>query len=252
MDDLQRERDAARERQSYVRHELRAPLAVMYPVISLLTEELAGPLTADQRRYLDILLKAAERLQTRITSATESGWLNCAGIPRLSEPVSLHGLVEEHVRMRALRRVWGPPIMLIRADEGTADAVAWADREEIRAVLAALLENACAASPEAREVTVAVTSTDGGDAVEMAVSDHGPGMSAEMLSGAADFGHGPEGIDDRPGLGIGLWVARELAARNGGSLHFASRAGEGTRVTLRLPSAEAATRVGGARGSSEV
>ena len=30
------ERDAARERQSYVRHELRAPLAVMYPALSLL------------------------------------------------------------------------------------------------------------------------------------------------------------------------------------------------------------------------
>jgi signal transduction histidine kinase len=38
-------REAARERQSYVRHEMRAPLAVMYPLLSLLLEGAAGELT---------------------------------------------------------------------------------------------------------------------------------------------------------------------------------------------------------------
>jgi signal transduction histidine kinase len=252
MDELERQRAAARERQSYVRHELRAPLAVMYPVISLLAEELAGPLTADQRRYLDILLKAAERLQSRITSATESGWLNCAGVPRLVEPVPLGELVEEHARMRAFRRAGGPPIRLIRAAEGAADAVAWADREELRAVVSALLENACAASPDEGEVTVAVASTDEGDAAALVVSDPGPGMPAEVQAGAVEFGHGAEDIDEHSGLGIGLWVARELATRNGGSLHITSRAGEGMRVEVKLPSAEAAARVGGSHGTAEV
>ena len=160
-------------------------------------------------------------------------------------------LVEEHVRLRALRRAGGPPIRLVRAGEGAAEVVAWADREEIRAVLAALLENACAASPDAGEVAVTVAISGSGDAVQFEVSDQGQGISAEMLSGAADFGHGPEGSNDRPGLGIGLWVARELAARNGGSLAVAGRVGEGTRVTVKLPSAEVSARVGAARGATE-
>ena len=138
------------------------------------------------------------------------------------------------------------------AGEGAAGVVAWADREEIGAMLAALLENACAASPDAGDVAVGVASTDGGEMVELAVCDCGQGMSAEVLAGAVEFGHGAEDTDDRSGLGIGLWVARELAARNGGSLHIASRSGEGTRVTVRLPSVEAATAAGGARGLPKV
>ena len=56
------EREAARERQSYVRHELRAPLAVMYPALSMLVNGGAGELTPRQREYLGILERSTERL----------------------------------------------------------------------------------------------------------------------------------------------------------------------------------------------
>ena len=42
--------EAARERQSYVRHELRAPLAVMYPALSMLLDGSAGYMTASGAR----------------------------------------------------------------------------------------------------------------------------------------------------------------------------------------------------------
>jgi len=73
------EREAARERQSFVRHELRAPLAVMYPALSMLLDGSAGELTPKQRDYLEILERNAERLACLIAGATESGWLDCAG-----------------------------------------------------------------------------------------------------------------------------------------------------------------------------
>ena len=72
------ERAAARERQSYVRHELRAPLAVMYPALSMLLDGSAGALTPKQREYLELLERNAERLERRLAGATESGWLDCA------------------------------------------------------------------------------------------------------------------------------------------------------------------------------
>ena len=72
-------REAARERQSHVRHELRAPLAVMYPALSLLLDGTAGELSPKQREYLEILERNAERLECFVAGATESGWLDCAG-----------------------------------------------------------------------------------------------------------------------------------------------------------------------------
>lgn len=238
MDEAQREREAARERQSYVRHELRAPLAVMYPAISILSEGGAGPLTQEQRRYLDVLMKAAERLQARITSATESGWLDCAEVPRMIEAVSLDGLVEEHLRLRTLRGSAGPCVAL--APNSPREVVAWADRSQLRAILAELVSNACAASPPDGAVQVRVASGEDAGTVSLAVSDGGLGMSPERLAAAASFGRGQVEADAAPGLGIGLWVARELVARNGGSLAIESREREGTTVTVVLPSARGA------------
>src|SRR5665647_138837 len=72
-------REGARERQCYVRHELRGSLAVMYPALSMLLDGSAGELTPKQREYLEILERSAERLERLIAGATESGWLDCAG-----------------------------------------------------------------------------------------------------------------------------------------------------------------------------
>src|SRR5450756_2014084 len=62
-------REAARERQSYVRHELRGSLAVMYPALSMLLDGSAVELTPKQREYLEILERSAERLERLIAGA---------------------------------------------------------------------------------------------------------------------------------------------------------------------------------------
>jgi len=72
------EREAARERQSFVRHELRAPLSVIYPALSMLLDGSAGELTPKQREYLELIERNSERLERLITGAAESGWLEGA------------------------------------------------------------------------------------------------------------------------------------------------------------------------------
>ena len=69
-------RSAARERQSHVRHDLRSPLAVMYPLLSLLLDDSA--LTPEQRGHLEVLDRNVTRLEALITSAAESGWADCS------------------------------------------------------------------------------------------------------------------------------------------------------------------------------
>ena len=59
------------------------------------------------------------------------------------------------------------------------------------------------------------------------VADTGPGIPPEELDRAFDFGFRGELSRSMraPGLGAGLWVCRELAARNGGSVSPGERAG---------------------------
>src|SRR5665647_138839 len=72
-------REAALERQSYVRHELRGSLAVMYPALSMLLDGSAGELTPKQREYLEILERSAERLERLIAGAVQPPALGSAG-----------------------------------------------------------------------------------------------------------------------------------------------------------------------------
>ena len=78
--------DAARERQSHVRHDLRSPLAVMYPLLSLLLGESAGELTPKQREYLETMERNVERLERLLESAMESGWMDCCAAPAEPTP----------------------------------------------------------------------------------------------------------------------------------------------------------------------
>ena len=69
--------------------------------------------------------------------------------------------------------------------------------------------------------------------------DTGPGMPPEELARAFEFGFRGESARSQrvPGLGAGLRVGRELAARNGGTLSLAAEPGGGLRATLTLPAA---------------
>src|SRR5664280_2810800 len=124
-------RSAARERQSHVRHDLRSPLAVMYPLLSLLLGETAGELKPKQREYLETMERSVERLERLLVSAMESGWMDCSTAPAEPSAVSLHQVAEEAIAL-ALRdgpgdqeiRVSGeaPPARACRATSSSAPA----------------------------------------------------------------------------------------------------------------------------------
>ena len=97
-------------------------------------------------------------------------------------------------------------------------------------------------TPAAGSVTIRIGAGEGAGTVVVEVADTGPGMPPEELARAFEFGFRGE-LAARlrvPGLGAGLWICRELAARNGGSVTLASEPGAGVRATLTLPAAGSA------------
>lgn len=237
------EREAARERQSYVRHELRAPLAVMYPALSMLLDSSVGELAPKQREYLEILERNAERLERLIAGATESGWLDCAGAAVEPVAVPLREVLDEVLAVRRLGGQQGPLIQVERTPGPRA--VAWADREQVLQIVENLLGNAAQYSAGGRPVRVTLGASADQPTVSLVVEDEGLGIPAEELPHVFDFGF--RGVAAReaalPGLGIGLWVCRELVGRSGGSIAIGSEVGAGATVTVTLPAAGA----GGAR-----
>ncbi len=230
------QRKAARERQSYVRHELRAPLAVIYPVLSLLLDGQVGALTSKQRDYLEIVQRNAELLEARIVSATESGWLDCAAVPTQAEHVALEEVVEE---LLVHRRIMGLDEPRIEVSSGLiVPTVAVADRSHLRTILAGLVGNASRHTEFGGSIRIDIGESLDAETVTLAVRDDGRGMSQAELASAFAFGHAErQTVAPRFGLGIGLWVARELVERNGGNIAIEAAEGTGTTVRVHLPRA---------------
>jgi two-component system sensor histidine kinase RegB len=99
--------------------------------------------------------------------------------------------------------------------------------EAIRGVL----RNAQDASPAGASVDLVVRRHQ--HAVDFAVADHGPGMSRALLDrvGEPFFTTKPLGR----GMGLGLFLARTVVERVGGSLRLDSIVGRGTTAVVRVP-----------------
>jgi signal transduction histidine kinase len=108
-----------------------------------------------------------------------------------------------------------------------------ADERWMHQVITNLLGNALKFTPAGGTVTIR-TGHDGPSAV-LKVEDTGVGIPADELPRIFDRFWRGQAAAQTSGSGIGLAVAAELARAHGGTLTAASRAGEGTRLTLSLP-----------------
>ena len=232
------EREAAAERQSYVRHELRAPLAVMYPALTMLLDGTAGELTARQREYLEIMERNVVRLEGMVASAVDSGWLECAAVPAQPTEVSLGDTVEDIVAFRRFARQPGPRVEVRIGARPLPHARA--DQDQVRQVIANLIDNATHFTPDGGSVEVRLAPGDAPGTVKLTIVDSGCGVPDDEIDKVFEFGfRGAAATESRvPGMGLGLWVCRELVERNGGTIELAGGSVAGTTVTVVLPAAD--------------
>jgi signal transduction histidine kinase len=114
------------------------------------------------------------------------------------------------------------------------------DPDRIRQVLRNLLSNAIKYSAPGSEVSARIEYV--GLSYRVSIADRGPGIPPEALPYIFDrFYRAPAAIRGHVrGMGIGLYVCRELIQAHGGSIEVSSRLGEGTTFVLHLPAEQTA------------
>ena len=113
--------------------------------------------------------------------------------------------------------------------ECAADPTAVLDKLKVKQVVVNLLQNAIEASAAGSEVLVRATARDG--QLEIAVTDHGPGVRAEDREAVFT----PFFTRKEHGTGLGLAIAREFTEAHGGRIAVEDAEGGGARFVLRLP-----------------
>lgn len=215
-------------------HELRTPLNSIIGFTDLMRKGLAGEITLEQRRQLDMVHHSGQQLLTIVNELLElsrinAGKLSVAVMP-LSPSVTVNRLVEM-MRPLAMER----DIELGAAIDADAPAQIRSDEGKIEQILMNLLSNAIKFTPGGR-VDVKVHSVGSGE-VEFEVRDTGSGIPVDELDRIFEHFHQvrPDRTDEHPGTGLGLPIARQLAEALGGTLTVASAVGFGSTFRLTIP-----------------
>ena len=215
-------------------HEFRTPLSAL----SLTIENLCLQAKAAGDATLEARLQAPARQVDRLVRLTEQlldvGRIDSGRLELEREEVELVGLAREVLdRLRGESAAARCELRLVAPAPVTGR---W-DRSRLDQVITNLVTNAIkfgAGSPV--EVSVA----SGGDSAALAVRDHGIGIRAEDQERI--FERFERAVPNRSykGIGLGLWICREIVQAHGGRLTVESEPGQGALFRAVLPlSAEA-------------
>ena len=129
----------------------------------------------------------------------------------------------------------------VRTDTAVGLPALRGDPVRLRRALRNVIVNACRYTPSTGAVVVTAGANADRSAVLVTVTDTGPGIDEIELDQVFDFGFQGQAARQRTdrGLGLGLFVARDIVTALGGRIWIESSPGEGTRVSLELPAASA-------------
>ena len=106
--------------------------------------------------------------------------------------------------------------------------------QRLEQVIINLVQNACQALPDARKgIFISVQYIEEKSAIIIKVRDEGMGISPETLNHITDPFFTTK--HDSGGVGLGLSISSKIIEEHGGSMHFESEMGAGTKVTITLP-----------------
>lgn len=206
-------------------HELGTPLSTIAVVATEVERELSGrDLPADVAADLRLVRSELERCRAILDRmALDSGQM----IGEQPVELTARQLVESVIEGLS------EPERVAIDDRGGADRVLRAPRVAVAQAIRGLVQNGLDVQPLGK-VTIAIDAAD--RAVRLAVIDQGGGMPAEVLSRAGE----PFFTTKQPGqgMGLGLFLARSVVERLGGTLQLHSTPGQGTEAVVELPTAE--------------
>lgn len=124
------------------------------------------------------------------------------------------------------------PGRTVRAETRVAGAARF-DRTRVAQMLSNLVANAVEHSPPAEPVDVAVDAVDG--LLRFAITSRGEPIPVDVLPRLFQPYFRGNAAGPRTGLGLGLYIAAEIARAHGGAIHVASSAEAGTTFTAVIP-----------------
>jgi signal transduction histidine kinase len=215
---------AAKDRHiAVLAHDLRNPLNTIVTAAHLLVKS-----SSDARAVglAERISRAAGRMNAMVRDLLDYARAGTGAIPVTPVPMDLGELCRELVEEFEL----ADPDRRIEL-EADGDLRGEWDRPRLHQALSNLVGNATRYGRG--QAAIRVRRDRDRDAVEVSITNHGPAIPAELLS--IIFEPFERGESDGAGLGLGLYIVREIARGHGGEVSVESSDERGTTFVLRLP-----------------
>ncbi|MEX2210868.1 MAG: ATP-binding protein [Gaiellaceae bacterium] len=219
---------ARREFIANASHELRTPIFSLGGFLELMASEDVDEET--RREFTATMQEQLRRLEKLATALLDLSRLDAGQLRLELGPVDVSQVAEALAEeFAAVAKATSHSVDVDVAD-GRVEALA--DETRTLQIGRALLENAIRHTPGGTGIRVAAERRNG--RVVLAVEDHGPGIPAEQARQVFERFYRAEGAQHASGGGLGLAIARELAAAMGGRVELESEPGR-TVFRLELP-----------------
>jgi signal transduction histidine kinase len=204
-------------------HEINNPIQSVVGCLGLAIETLAEG--EDATRFLDVAMEESERAarivyRMRDLGRSEDGHKEPAAVGELLEKVLI--LTGHQAHNQRVEVSWEgedslPPVPMVR--------------DRIQQVFLNLVLNALEAMPEGGELHVRAGRTEEPAGVGVSFADTGAGIVPEEVARLFEAFHSTKQL----GLGLGLYVSRNILQEHGGWIDVQSQVGQGATFTIWLP-----------------
>jgi PAS domain S-box-containing protein len=216
---------------SVASHELRTPVTALHVQLQMLqrvVERIGAP--GPVRERVESLDGQVRRLAGLVEALLDLSRIRLGRLELSREMVDVSALAREVAApyQADLDLAHGSSVSVLAPDPVLASL----DRVRIEQVLANLLGNAVKFG-EGKPVEIRIESVDGGVRIE--VADRGVGIDADQVERIFGRFERAAPAHHYPGLGLGLYVAREIVQAHGGRIRASGEPGKGASFSVEIP-----------------
>ncbi len=209
-------------------HELKTPVAALHGYLQLVERHL-GPESSEQARiYAARSLVQTRQIGELIERLFDVSRIQGGRLELVPTPIDLVAVVRDAVDVAGTL----PNAPTIRLSPIRGPIRLHADAVRLEQVFVNLLSNAVEHAPTSP--TIDVTVSRSGTMAVVEVRDHGPGIPGNVLP-LLFRPYARLGQKTSAGLGLGLYLAREIVTAHRGTIEAESKLGKGTVIIVRLP-----------------
>lgn len=223
---VQEQKDQISALISDISHQTKTPVANLQLYAQLLSEQ---PLTPQEKDCAAAISAQAEKLQTLIEVLVKTSRLETGILTLHPQPDEIAPMVERAAVQYAPKALEKGIILTVQQTEGSAVF----DSKWTEEAVCNLLDNAVKYTPAGGVVTVSVRNYEMFSAV--CVSDTGPGITEQEQAKIFSRFYRGAGNYQAEGVGIGLYLTRQIAEKQGGFVKVESTLGKGSVFSLFLP-----------------